>query len=217
MCVETINYAFCQYVNTEEVSDKFVKIKDLTGDLTDTATEEADTDEGLNLGTQETTSRMVLDKFSDSEATTGELTSEIYDKIVSNLEKEYALQRSKFKNMRMIYCPACPMRFKTRIDKRKHVRINHPTLFLYKCGSCGFKTNFSHVLLKHMRKGHNFGVKEKSEEDRRACPECQKIFKESDLSRHVGIEHPDFFLFVCDDCDFTTNYKEALTAHRIYH
>lgn len=166
-------------MNTEE-------IQDLSGDDTDSASE---TNEIPDFGSM------------------GEVSSEIYNNIVSDLEKQYAREHP---GAIRHHCRICNAYFTNVKEKREHMGSHHPTIKFWCCKYCDFKTNHPKSLAAHDRKAHNGQIQA---EAYRTCPGCQKHFIGFNLNRHVDKEHPNIFLFVCDECDFKTNYGQPMAVH----
>lgn len=178
--------------------------------------------------------------YSDSEFTDEssliQLQCEICNQMVSDLDEHNLFEHpgteeaSEGKHRTRSHdCPECDETFSNIFELRKHMDNNHPNFFFFACKYCIFKTNHHQTLAAHIRKLHRSTTHSTSDDDEswsepskpeskhrnnRTCTECNKAFTRFDLNRHMDVEHPDVFLFSCDNCDFKTNYGQTMAAHK---
>lgn len=93
--------------------------------------------------------------------------------------KKYLLEHMKCHNDNVLLrCPECPMTFKTRSTRQKHINTAHKR----KCSICDKVFKSSEELLKHKATHFNSYY---------VCPFCQKTVKlKSSLQRHLKKVHP---------------------------
>ena len=107
-------------------------------------------------------------------------------------------------------CDSCEQTFLADKDIRDHVEANHkkkdPTVL--KCTKCTATFTLESNLSEHLKASHV----------ELSCEKCDyKGASDSDLSNHVGEQHPPETPFSCTSCTFTALTSEDLETHKAEH
>ena len=108
-------------------------------------------------------------------------------------------------------CPFCFKVFLNREGLKGHIKIHDPNK-TFRCEKCEYSTNSSGNLKRHMiTHGQRQSLKGLK------CPACFKFFINRDsFKKHMQIHDPDI-TFRCQQCEYSTNFKENLKKHMVTH
>lgn len=107
---------------------------------------------------------------------------------------------------KLFECQLCQKKFTQQKTLNNHLNVH---IGLFNCKHCGFKAQNMYNLKVHQ--SIHSSVKDF------CCQECDKNFSTlSSLRRHDRLIHKKFFLFRCDQCDYTTIQPSNLKYLHIF-